>query len=315
MTTSNASHPFPEDPSAMSNTQQPNVSVVPVHVTKMPPPQPLFRDTSRLVAVAAFILSLMSVLFTWHQTLNTKREATIDTINKLIDHYYEYQEKLTKMDATTQVTLMNLLRSRAQSMASSMTRLANRVQGDIDAQTWLAVAQINDSENNFSAAEAAWSTAIRETDDIYVYLYATRNLASNLLRQGRADDASRKYQLAIDATFSNIVKGTAVVNSTPSHARYSQAALTHAYWLHEFRREDCPIVVPHFDSAVDFIANASRSGRMADLRSQEAIVAAKELLSPFREARKACGGPHVTAAENSPTAFPGEFESKGFTKR
>jgi hypothetical protein len=235
----------------------------------MPAPEPLLKDTNRLLSLAAFVFSVATGLFAVYQTMYTRMEATVDTVNKLIDQYYDEQEKLTKMNEEDQIALMNLLRSRAQSTALRMFSLATSVKASIDDRTWQAVAQINDGEGNIKAAERAWLIAIENTKDISVYLYANRNLASNQLRQGRGreEDANRSYQSALDAALSKQVEGTTIVNEMPQYAKSSEAALTHAYWLDQFNRKDCSFVVSHFDSALEFVADVShyeRTGRSGD---------------------------------------------------
>jgi hypothetical protein len=99
------------------------------------------------------------------------------------------------------------------------------LQGDIDDGTRLAVAQINDSEDdNLKNAETTWLTAIQDTKDISVYMYAMRSLASNQLRQNRKVDAEQSYQSALDAALSGRLTSTIVSSIVANRLCYAESA-------------------------------------------------------------------------------------------
>jgi hypothetical protein len=265
-----------------------------VIVTQLPEPssKPLF------VAVAAFIVSVVTATFTIYETQISSQETTLDTVGKLIDQYYVGQEKLENMDEDTQLARMNLLRSQVQSIAARTFSLAKRVEGIVDGGTWLAIAQINESEHdNLKIAETAWLTATENTKDIHLYLYAKRNLASNQFRQGKTDEAGQSYQAALDvAQNGKVTRGNGkirILGTMPPVARYSQVALTHAYWLVQFGRYNCPFVTLHFDSSLRAMADASRGALVTDVASDERILATRVLLRGFQKAREACAPPPV----------------------
>jgi hypothetical protein len=274
------------------NTQPPRT--VSVAVTSMPPTpdKPLFKDPSRLLAVAALALSFTTGSFGMYYTWNSGEESRVDTLGKLIDQYYTAQEKLLTLNEDDNLPLMNLLRSQLKANASRAYSIATGVQGRIEDGVRLAVAEINDSEFNFTTAEKAWLLAVEKTQDISVYLYGMRNLAKNQLLQHKTrGESDRRYQQALDAALhdrTKRMKGTAIINGLLPDARSAQAALTHAYWLEESGSRDCLFVVPHYDEALRFIAAASQT---SDLIIQTQIVGTRTLLGHFRKIRGACMPP------------------------
>lgn len=162
-------------------SQSPVVAVV---VTKLPevPSKPLLKDSTRLLALAAFLFSVTTGLYATYQTWISNREARVDAINKLIDQYYAGQETLATLNPQTQNPYINLLQSQLRSMAARTIPHALQVQGDINDGTWLALAQINDNEGHFATAEIAWLAAKNKAQDVPAYTFAMRGLASNLFR-------------------------------------------------------------------------------------------------------------------------------------
>ena len=177
-----------------------NGSATPVSVivTSLPeqPAKPLFKDTARLTSVAAFIFSVVTGLYATYFSWINYRQSTLETASKLIDQYYQGQEKLATLNPLTQAAYINLLRSELKAVASRAAQSAAQVQGEVDAGTWLGLAQINQYESNWKASTTAWNAAIQTTDEDYVYAFALRGLATVQVLQGKLDDANNSMDLA-----------------------------------------------------------------------------------------------------------------------
>ena len=140
--------------SVTSADQPPPVSVV---ITGMPeqPSKPLFKDSARLLSISAFLFSLITGIFAMYQTHQNWQDTTTDSVNKLIDQYYIGQEKLSKLDPINDVAQANFLKALLRGVGTRAVSQAIQVQAKIDDGTWLALAQINDNENNLTTAEQA----------------------------------------------------------------------------------------------------------------------------------------------------------------
>jgi hypothetical protein len=304
------------------------VSVV---VTKMPeaPTKPLLHDSTRLLSLAAFVFSVATGVFATYQTWKSSRESTIENVSKLIDQYYTGQEKLATLDVSTQLAYVNLLRSKLRGTASRTVVEATSVRDSIDDGTWLALAQINDNENNLDAAEMSWSTAANNTQDIAVYLFAMRGLASTQLRRGKKAEAQVTIKLALDAASDNAVKGSNK-NPMPDHYRRVEAAAVHAYWLTQIQTNECSTFVPHYDAALASIAEASNIRQPYDFAFQNQLLFVRSTLSYLRTARAACPPSNVAAeseeacnlvanildnAQTGFAAYKGPADGSGFRSR
>ena len=245
---------------------------------------------SFVVSIIAIVLSTLTASGALYLSWMSGRQSTSENISKLIDQYSLGLEKLALLHEETDLNRINIVRSQLQTIASRTVALEKVVlQSDIDDGTRLAIAQINDSQDdNARNAEAAWRAAIENTTKISVYLYAMRNLAANQQRQDKKVDAEITYKSALDAALSNSVRGTAIVNDLLPDARNSQAALTHAYWLDQFDRKDCGFAQPHFDAGLKLISDTAKTGPATDLLSQDRIIEARRLLYRFRTTRESC---------------------------
>src|SRR5258708_5565067 len=92
---------------------------IPVYITSLPEklPKPLFRDSNRLLSLAAFIFSVVTGTFALVHTWTDTREARVDGVGKLIDQYYSGAEKLAALNLQTQADYRNLLSAKQRSIA------------------------------------------------------------------------------------------------------------------------------------------------------------------------------------------------------
>ena len=162
--------------------QTPTISVI---ITKMThsPSTSLFRDPTRLLSLSAFIFSVITGLYAMYQTYQNQKEATMESVNKLLDQYYAVADKITKIEVDD--GRGNLLKSQSRAIAIRAVRQASHVKAMIDDGTWTALAHINDAQNNLAEAEQAWLAGIRNTTQSYFYLYALRGLAVTQFNAGR----------------------------------------------------------------------------------------------------------------------------------
>jgi hypothetical protein len=272
-------------------SQPPPLSVV---VTQLPaaPSKPLFRDATRLLSLAAFLFSVITGGFAVYQTWTTSRDTTIDNVNKIIEQYYAGQEKIAKLDPQAQLSYVNLVKSQNRSMAARAVALAKRVQNAIDDGTWLALAQINDAENFLAEAELSWSTAIKNTNEMFVYVYAYRGLAGTQLRMQKNDEAAKTIDLVLSSLESNLVGPKNFANPYQPYVRAIEAASTHAFWLSQKMAQnssDCAILIKHFDAASASLKQASNVSLPYDAGYQNTLLFTRTLLNFYRNSRASCG--------------------------
>ena len=276
---------MPNAVSTGATTPQP----ISVAVTSMPDSsKSLFKDPTRLMSLAAFLFSVITGVFATYQTWRSSRESTIDSVGKLIEQYYAGQEKLAKLDTTTQIGYANLLRSQLRGAASRTVPQALRVQDDIDDGTWLALAQINDAENNFDIAEMAWRAAAKNTRQPYVYTFAMRGLFANLLRQNKLEQAQAAIKTALDAAVADKIAGTSIVNNLPSHVRLIEKAASHVFLVSLMPDADCSIVASNYDAAISSLSDASGVRVPFDLSFQIQVLYVRSLLNVLKAARAKC---------------------------
>jgi hypothetical protein len=258
-----------------------------VIVSQLPerPPRPLFRDSSRLLALAAFLFSVVSGVYATYQTRNNSIQSAVESVSKLVDQYYDGQLKFAQLNST-QMGVSNLLRSSLRSTALRAITLANPVSKHIDEGTWLALALINDNENNFAAAKTAWKAAADNTFDATMYQFAMRGLAANLRRQRDIAESDKQFAATIQAALADKFKGGP--NPLPHYYAATEAASTEAFWLSLVQSPDCSFIAKHFDAALDYIADAYQTALPTDYGYQNELLQTRGYLASFRAVRQRC---------------------------
>jgi len=258
-----------------------------VVVLKMPekPAKRLFRDPNRLLSLAAFVFSVATGVFATYNTWRGSRDAAIESVSKLTDQYYEGQSKLAQLNPSQQAYI-NLLRTTLRSTALRAINQASVVKTSIDEGTWLALAQINDNENNLAASETAWNAATEATNDIAVYLFGMRGLAANKLRQGDIAGAQTAFENTIGAALKDTFKGGR--NNYPPEYRHVEVAATEAFRLTSARAPDCAFIAEHFDKSLRHIAEAHATANLSDMGYLSMLLATRAGLSFLRSARLNC---------------------------
>jgi hypothetical protein len=273
-----------------SETETPKIEPIPVSVITLPEklPKSLFQDSNRLLALAAFVFSVVTGTFALVHTWTDSREATVDSVGKLIDQYYAGAEKAATLNLQTQSDYRNLLMSKQRSTASRAAALATRVENLLDDGIWLALAQINDNERNFSAAEFAWSSAADHTKDISVYLFGMRGLATNQSYQGKIDSVNQTLNAATKQISSTTIKGGRFINMlTPAQKDIELAGL-HATQLFLTKSNDCNYLVPHFDEATSLLVSAYKKGEMEYVPYENLVIAIRQYLAVYKKRRLEC---------------------------
>jgi hypothetical protein len=258
-----------------------------VVVRSMPekPAKPLFRDPNRLLSLAAFVFSIATGVFATYNTWRSSRETAIENVSKLTDQYYEGQSKLAQLNPSQQ-GYINLLRTTLRSTALRAINEASLVKTGLDEGTWLALAQINDNENNFAASQIAWKSATEATNDISVYLFGMRGLAANRLRQGDIPGANIIFGNTISAALADTFKGRP--NSYSPEYRHVEAAATEAYWVSSAKAPDCAFIAEHFDNSLRQIAEAHATANLSDMGYLSMLLGTRGFLNFLRRARLSC---------------------------
>jgi hypothetical protein len=262
---------------------------IPVIVTSLPEksPKPLFRDSSRLLSVAAFIFSLVTGTFALVHTWTDSRESYVDGVGKLIDQYYAGAEKMATLNLQTQSDYRNLLAVKQRSIALRAVELATRVEKLLDDGIWTALAQINDSEHNYSAAEIAWSSAVDRTKDIALYLFAIRGLATNLSYQGKTDSVNKTLEASLKEIGLEGKDYRFSARLTPAQQDIESAGV-HATQLFLNKNNDCAYVVSHFDEAINLQVSAYQKSQTEYLQYENFVIAIRQYLSTYKKRREEC---------------------------
>jgi hypothetical protein len=258
-----------------------------VVVTKMPeqPAKRLLQDPNRLLSLAAFVFSVSTGIFATYQTWKNSTEAVVENVSKLTDQYYEGQAKLAQLNAS-QTGYINLLRTTLRSTALRAIARASLVKKQIDEGTWLALAQINDNENNIDASQIAWAAAAENTKELAIYIFGMRGLAANRIKQGDSAGAEKAFTAAITASLADKFKDAP--NKFPVYYRNLEAGATQAYWLSSNQTADCAFISEHFDIALTYLAEANRTQVPTDYNYLTELVGTRAALNYMRKARENC---------------------------
>lgn len=260
-----------------------------VAISEMPtaPSKPILRDSARLLSLAAFLFSIITGVFAIYQSWRNDQLATVERVSKLMDDYYAKQETLAKLNTATQMGFANLLQSQLRGIAAKTVPQALRVRGELDDGTWQALAQINDAERNFRAAEQAWLTSIEQTRDMAIYLFGLRGLALNQIQQGKRRDGDIGFQKAIDEVRSDATSRMTIVNNFPGINRDMFESETHGIWIASVPVRDCAFLVPHFDRALALLTAVDNASNVnAAVHGQ--IIMQRASLDFYRKERAAC---------------------------
>lgn len=269
---------------------QPTLSrAIKIAISEMPPPpsKPFFRDSARVISVAAFIFSVASGLFAAYQSWQNDRTASIERVSKLLDDYYNKQEAISKLNSSTQSGFISLLQSESRSIASKLVTQALKVRAELDDGTWQALAQINDAEGNFKASEQAWSASIEHTEDGVVYLFGLRGVAIAQTRNGKITEGEKTFQRIVDGAGLDSIPGGAIKNSMTLLNRAIFEAETHRLWIVSKSNRPCAFLVYHFDKALALLTAADNNGGI-DRSSHGQVVALRAAFDGFRRERAAC---------------------------
>lgn len=162
-------------PAATETPEKPRqpISVV---VTAMPvaPKTPIWRDSARILAVAAFLLWLVTGSYTAYSTWKTQKADEIAKVDSMIAAYYSNAEKLKSMDPYREMAYVNLLRTQRRDELAQAMRIAGAIEKSVNTSTWMSLAQIEYHETNCAAAEKAWNAALGNTEDVNEYLFSLR---------------------------------------------------------------------------------------------------------------------------------------------
>jgi hypothetical protein len=267
-------------------TTHPKVPIT-VVVSQMPEKAatPLFKDSTRLLSLAAFIFSVATGLFTTYQTLQASKKQTIEDVMKLIDQYYEGAEKLSHVNPS-QTDAMNLLQAELRGKALRAITEASSVKKELDDGTWLALAQINLFSYNFDASKIAWNAVLDNSSDLGQYMFASRGLASVQLQQDDNNGAEKILNNAIETVMAERFKG--VPNSFPVYIRNIEAAVTHAFWLSKAQTKQCEFISFHFDKSLDLMTKTYSTANPVDPGYQNHLLWIRPVLSNFRKQRESC---------------------------
>lgn len=273
----------------VSDTQNVVRKPVQVVVTSMPerPEKSIFKDSARLLALAAFLFSASTGSYAAYQTWLNGRIASVDRVSKLMDDYYAKQVTLAGLKPSTQIGLINLLQSQSRGIAAKTVPLAITVQEQLDDGTWQALAQINDAERNLKAAEQAWSASIHNTRDIRTYLFGTRGLALNQIRQGKQKEGFANLDKVIQDVRADVIKENGIDNyMTPAHRDLYEGE-TQGIWLSALPARECGVLVSRFDRAMALLVSADNTA-VENLEVHSLVVSVRISLDRFRKERAAC---------------------------
>jgi len=162
---------------ASAETKLHNISVV---ITKMPEPpsKPLLKDSNRLLALAAFLLSLITGTYAAYSTWRTQRESTVETVGRLVEQYYKGTERLKAIDPNKDQAAFIFIQTEQKGTATRAYLEAKRVTSYIDVGLWSAVAQINVYAGNPDEAKKVFQHMLDVSNDVYNYVSSKVGIAT-----------------------------------------------------------------------------------------------------------------------------------------
>lgn len=217
-----------------------------------PPGKPLFKDSTRLLSVAAFIFSVSTGLYAAVSSRNQHIDAEVDGVGKLISEYYSKAEKLRSVSRFgEEATYFNLLRSQQRSDAARAVRKALAVRRSIDNGIWMSLAQMNMFEGNFPVAEDAWISALDNATDLGEQIFILRNLAKNEAFLRRTSDADK----ALDRALKLIAESGDMLGP---QEKASETVAIHGTWLELHPTAQCPEWTGHLNQATKEVGEVFR---------------------------------------------------------
>lgn len=268
---------------------------IPVVVTGLPEklPKPFLRDPTRMLSTAAFIFSVVTGTFALVHTWTDTRESYVDGVGKLIDQYYAGAEKMATLNLQTQADYRNLLGVKQRSLALRAVELATRVETRLDDGIWTALAQINDAERNYSAAELAWSSAVRRTKDVTLYSFATHGLATNQSYQGNVDRVQKELEAKLKEIGRTDKAYRFATRLSPAQLDLESASV-HATLLFLNKYNDCADVVSHYDATINLWASAYQKSRAEYVAYENVTIAMRQYLAIYKKRRAECAASFET---------------------
>ncbi len=288
---------IPPNDSSQKGAMEEEAKPIAVVIKTMPdtPSKSLWHDSTRLLSLAAFILSLVTGAYAAYSTWKAQRDATVESVGKLIAEYYSNAEKikLLKNDAYD-ISYFNLLRTQQRAEIVQAVQKALTVRTYVTTAIWMSLAQINYEEQNCPAAETAWLSAINNTEDISEYLFALRGIAANEWCLNRLPDAEKRLGEALNAAESEEVTANHTIKNYLRHAqRMLDISSTHLQWLTLYPSDKCEIMKPHYDAAVAAFADATSGITLPDKTAGDQaggniVLSTRFYIDQFKEARSKC---------------------------
>ena len=220
------------------------------------PAKPLFKDSARLMAVSAFIFSLVTGLYATYQTYQNDRDANVERVTKLIDDYFDKQETLSHLDRNTQLAYITLIQSQIRAIAERAVYYANKVQDDLSDGSWQSLAQVSNAEGNFSGAIEAWRQSTLRTRDARLYLFGLQSLGLTQLHANDPVGARATFTRLLADLYVTRPEGSYIENNGSKFSRDLFASETYILWLQALNSKDCSVTKDLYKSAVAALASA-----------------------------------------------------------
>jgi len=255
-----------------------------VIVKQMPeaPSKPLFKDSTRLLSVAAFIFSVSTGMYAAISSRNQHIDSEVEGVGKLISEYYSKAEKIrTVRRYGEEAYYFNMLRSQQRSDAARAVRKALAVRRHIDNGIWMSLAQMNMFEGNWAAAEDAWISALANEPDIGERIFILRNVAKNEAFLQRMPEAEQRLDLALKLTAeSGDVLGP--------QEKASETVAIHGTWLELHPKAACVEWNSHLNQATKLIDEIFRGVSANIPEVQKDRTSLKDSLDEFTASRGDC---------------------------
>lgn len=257
----------------------PQATTEPLQVRVVEAPKVRFwHDSSRILALSAFLFSVMTGGYATYQTWLTYRDAQISKISNLIDRYYKISEERSKLSPAS--ATFGIMVTEEQSIASQLMRTANSIKELIDDSDWNAIAQIEGSEGLYKYSEDAYTVVIGRQNADYEYWFARRGAGFAQIGIGNDSDGVD----ILRKTIQDLEKAKTMKNFLSDFATELEISYNYADII--FRKNvqnDCNSLKYYYDESQQSINKAK-----AIAPSDPRIKAAQDFLDQWKSRRESC---------------------------
>lgn len=294
----------------MQNEQKRSVRV---QVIELPPPAkvPFLSDSSKLISVLAFVVSIVTTSYTLWQTRQQAVEATLKEITLLLDDAAKAEKAVIRVAGRPGSTSDSLQSNKLKSDVYLAYKKAFKIRSSLDTPQWLTIAAYISNFGDFAKALKAVEQAEKNADSPPDKEFAYATEAQINEHKGDLNAAQDSLAKATDALSAE--------SETERGLQYDEdMAKIQILWLQlvppanelALSVDECKYLIDHFSSASDALDDST-----GDAHGHKEIMAMideeRRQLDPFKAAFDGCkksqATPNTTPAapaSSAPVAAP-----------